>query len=81
MSLVLALSISWPWSQVLGLDLGLGLGFLQVLGLECLGLGLGLEHKSLKTSLGVTNLIHDRRRCVDFTLEVRRMWLDVSTQA
>ena len=30
---------------------------------------------------GVTNLIHDRRSCVDFTLEVRRMWLDVSTQA
>jgi len=30
---------------------------------------------------GVTNLIHDRRSCVDFTLEVRRMWLDVSIQA
>jgi len=30
---------------------------------------------------GVTNLIHDRRSCVDFTLEVRRMWLDVFTQA
>ena len=30
---------------------------------------------------GVTNLIHDRRSCVDFMLEVRRMWLDVSTQA
>ena len=27
---------------------------------------------------GVTNLIHDRRSCVDFTLEVE---LDVSTQA
>ena len=26
---------------------------------------------------GVTNLIHDRRSCVDFTLEVRRMWIDV----
>jgi len=30
---------------------------------------------------GVTNLIHDHRSHVDFTLEVRRMWLDVSTQA
>ena len=30
---------------------------------------------------GVTNLIHYRRSCVDFTLEVRRMWLNVSTQA
>jgi len=30
---------------------------------------------------GVTNLIHDRRSCVDFTLEVRQMWLDVPTQA
>jgi len=30
---------------------------------------------------GVTNLIHDRRSRVDFTLEVRWMWLDVSTQA
>jgi len=30
---------------------------------------------------GVTNLIYDRHSCVDFTLEVRRMWLDVSTQA
>ena len=30
---------------------------------------------------GVTNLIRDRRSCVDFTLEFRRMWLDMSTQA
>ena len=35
----------------------------------------------ISVDCGVTNLIHDRRSCVDFTLEVRRMWLDVSTQA
>ena len=35
----------------------------------------------ISVDCGVTNLIHDRRSCVDFTPEVRRMWLDVSTQA
>jgi len=30
---------------------------------------------------GVTNLIHDHRSCVAFTLEVRWTWLNVSTQA
>jgi len=35
----------------------------------------------ISVDCGVTNLIHDRRSCVDFTLEVRRMWLDVSTLA
>ena len=35
----------------------------------------------ISVDCGVTNLVHDRRSCVDFTLEVRRMWLDVSIQA
>jgi len=40
------------------------------------------EHSEcIPVDCSVTNLIHDRRSCVDFTLEVRRMWLDVSTQA
>ena len=39
---------------------------------ECISVDCGVTN---------TNLIHDRRSCVDFTLEVRRMWLDVSTQA
>jgi len=40
------------------------------------------EHSDcIPVDSGVTNLIHDRRICVDFTLEFRRMWLDVSTQA
>jgi len=43
----------------------------------------GIHERSecIPVDCGVTNLIHDRRSCVDFTLEVRRMWLDVSTQA
>jgi len=35
----------------------------------------------ISVDCGVTNLIHDCRSCVDFMLEVRQMWLDVSTQA
>ena len=43
--------------------------------------GIHERTKCIPGDSGVTNLIHDRRSCVDFTLEVRRMWLDVSTQA
>jgi len=43
----------------------------------------GIHERSecIPVDCGVTNLIHDRRSCVDFTLEGRQMWLDVSTQA
>ena len=42
--------------------------------------GMHKRSESIPVDSGVTNLIHDRRSCVDFTLEVRWMWLDVSTQ-
>ena len=42
--------------------------------------GIHKRSKCIPVDSGVTNLIHDRRSCVDFTLKVRRMWLDVSTQ-
>jgi len=43
--------------------------------------GIHKRSECITVDCGVTNLIHDRRSCVDFTLEVRRTWLDVSTQA
>ena len=43
--------------------------------------GIHKHSECILVDSGITNLIHDRRSCVDFTLEVRRMWLDVSTQA
>ena len=43
--------------------------------------GIHERNECIPVDSGVTNLIHDRRSCVDFTLEVRRMWLNVSTQA
>jgi len=43
--------------------------------------GIHKRSECIPVDSGVTNLFHDRRSCVDFTLEVRQMWLDVSTQA
>jgi len=43
--------------------------------------GIHKRSECIPVNCGVTNSIHYRRSCVDFTLEVRRMWLDVSTQA
>jgi len=37
--------------------------------------GIHKRSECIPVDCDVTNLIHDRRSCVDFTLEVRRMWL------